>query len=264
MPARRSASRFTLPDGTSETLTLTATASATPGPNEFTIGATSDVDRDQSAGRADDRARHAGRHRADGRLRGGGLRTISSISTPPIRRSASDGPPFDTRDRADRRHRGQHGQLVHRRSRQRSRRARPRPPRSTSRSPSPTALRANEDGIRWQVQNIATLAAMTLLADRSRTRRRAAPSSTTGSGPRSTVPPGTQIDRGHPGRARRRADHAGGGEGPPPADQRDAGRLSAEHRRRVERGGRGADPGAADHAAGLAADDGDAATRPAS
>jgi flagellin-like hook-associated protein FlgL len=32
--------RFTLPDGSSETLTLTATASATPGPNEFTIGAT--------------------------------------------------------------------------------------------------------------------------------------------------------------------------------------------------------------------------------
>jgi flagellin-like hook-associated protein FlgL len=32
--------RFTLPDGSSETVTLTATASATPGPNEFTVGAT--------------------------------------------------------------------------------------------------------------------------------------------------------------------------------------------------------------------------------
>src|SRR5262245_8358054 len=31
---------FTLPDGTSQDLTLTATTSATPGPNEFTIGAT--------------------------------------------------------------------------------------------------------------------------------------------------------------------------------------------------------------------------------
>lgn len=31
---------FTLPDGTNETLRLTATASATPGPKEFTIGAT--------------------------------------------------------------------------------------------------------------------------------------------------------------------------------------------------------------------------------
>ena len=30
--------RFTLPDGTSELITLTATTSATPGPNEFTIG----------------------------------------------------------------------------------------------------------------------------------------------------------------------------------------------------------------------------------
>lgn len=34
---------FNLPDGTTESITLTATASATPGPNEFTIGATSDV-----------------------------------------------------------------------------------------------------------------------------------------------------------------------------------------------------------------------------
>jgi flagellin-like hook-associated protein FlgL len=32
--------RFTLPDGTSDSVTLTATASASPGPNEFTIGAT--------------------------------------------------------------------------------------------------------------------------------------------------------------------------------------------------------------------------------
>ena len=32
--------RFTLPDGTSESITLTATTSATPGPNQFTIGAT--------------------------------------------------------------------------------------------------------------------------------------------------------------------------------------------------------------------------------
>ena len=34
---------FTLPDGSSETLTLTATASTTPAPGEFTIGATSDI-----------------------------------------------------------------------------------------------------------------------------------------------------------------------------------------------------------------------------
>jgi flagellin-like hook-associated protein FlgL len=32
---------FTLPDGSSESITLTATTSATPGPNEFAIGATS-------------------------------------------------------------------------------------------------------------------------------------------------------------------------------------------------------------------------------
>lgn len=34
---------FTLPDGSSESITLTATTSATPGPNQFAIGATSDV-----------------------------------------------------------------------------------------------------------------------------------------------------------------------------------------------------------------------------
>jgi flagellin-like hook-associated protein FlgL len=34
---------FTLPDGTAEDLTLTATTSATPGPGQFTIGATPDV-----------------------------------------------------------------------------------------------------------------------------------------------------------------------------------------------------------------------------
>jgi len=36
---------FALPDGTSQDLTLTATASATPGPNEFTIGANSTATR---------------------------------------------------------------------------------------------------------------------------------------------------------------------------------------------------------------------------
>ncbi len=35
--------RFNLPDGSTETVTLTATTSATPGPNEFTIGANSTV-----------------------------------------------------------------------------------------------------------------------------------------------------------------------------------------------------------------------------
>jgi flagellar hook-associated protein 3 FlgL len=37
--------RFTLPDGTSETLTLTATTSASPGPNQFTIGASASATR---------------------------------------------------------------------------------------------------------------------------------------------------------------------------------------------------------------------------
>ena len=51
MPARPSSSASTCPDGTSETITLTATTSATPGPNEFTIGADAGRDRRQSADR---------------------------------------------------------------------------------------------------------------------------------------------------------------------------------------------------------------------
>ena len=38
--ARPSTSSFNLPDGTSESITLTATNRASPGPNQFTIGAT--------------------------------------------------------------------------------------------------------------------------------------------------------------------------------------------------------------------------------
>jgi flagellar hook-associated protein 3 FlgL len=40
-PGDSLAYKFTLPDGSNETLTLQATASATPGPGQFTIGATS-------------------------------------------------------------------------------------------------------------------------------------------------------------------------------------------------------------------------------
>ena len=42
-PATPSSTRFTLPDGSSESITLTATTSTSPGPNQFTIGATSDL-----------------------------------------------------------------------------------------------------------------------------------------------------------------------------------------------------------------------------
>ena len=53
-------------------------------------------------------------------------------------------------------------------------------------------MRANEQGIRWMVQNVAALAADDLLADRSRMRPRAARRSISGSARNLDVPPGTQ------------------------------------------------------------------------
>ncbi len=127
--------RFTLPDGTSESITLTATTSATPGPNEFTIGADRDVDRRQSADRADRGGRQARRHLADGGLGGGGRRAISS----PTRRSASPVRRSTPRPRWSPARRPNTRELVHRRDRRRPGARRPRPPASTPRSRCPTA-----------------------------------------------------------------------------------------------------------------------------
>ncbi len=83
--------RFTLPDGSTESITLTATTSANPGPNRFAIGATSDVTAAnlQSALTA-----------AVGKLAGTALSAASAVTAagnffadPPQRVA---GPPFDT------------------------------------------------------------------------------------------------------------------------------------------------------------------------
>ena len=112
--------RFNLPDGTSENLTLTATTNSPPGANEFTIGATpaETATNFQTALTT-----------AIGKLGASALTAASAVAAsndffnadvnnPPQRVGGS--PPFYRRDRHGGRHDRQHGDLVHRRNRQRS------------------------------------------------------------------------------------------------------------------------------------------------
>jgi flagellin-like hook-associated protein FlgL len=150
--------RFTLPDGTNETVALTATTSATPGPNEFTIGAT-----------ADDTATNlqAVLGASIEKLAGTALVAASAVvagdnffnGTP----QRVDGPPFDTATglvagtaaNTVMWYTGENG---------------PVPARSTATARVDTSItvsygmRANEEGIRWAVQNVAVLAAVTYSA----------------------------------------------------------------------------------------------------
>jgi flagellar hook-associated protein 3 FlgL len=146
---------FTLPDGTSELITLTATTSATPGPNEFTIG----VDADTTAANLQTALTDSIETRANTALVAASAVVAADnfFNGTPQR---VDGPPFDTatgliagtpantvswyigEDGAD-------------------------PPRSTATARVDTSItvsygmRANEEGIRWIVQNVAALAAVT-------------------------------------------------------------------------------------------------------
>jgi flagellar hook-associated protein 3 FlgL len=153
---------FTLPDGSSETLTLTATTSATPGPNEFTIGPTSDV----TAANL-----QAALTTSLGTLANTALTAASALAAsdnffnidaanPPQRVA---GPPFNTATAlvngtpADTVswYTGEAGATT---------------ARSTATAKVDQTigvsygLRANEEGIRWQVQQIAALAAIPLPA----------------------------------------------------------------------------------------------------
>ncbi len=150
---------FTLPDGSSESITLTATTSTSPKPNQFTIGAT-------SAATATNL--QTALTTAVGKLADSSLTAASALAAadgffnidaahPPQRVA---GPPFDTATSlvggttADTViwYTGEAG---------------PDPARGTATAgvdPSITVsygLRANEQGIRWVVQHVAALAAMT-------------------------------------------------------------------------------------------------------
>jgi flagellin-like hook-associated protein FlgL len=154
--------RLTLPDGTSENLTLTATTDSPPGKNQFTIGAT-------AAATATNLQNSL--NTSIGTLAGTALSAASAVAAsndffdadaanPPQR---VDGPPFDTAtamiagSSADTViwYTGETGTD---------------PARGTATARIDESLsvsygaRANEDGIRNLVQNVATLAAVTLSA----------------------------------------------------------------------------------------------------
>lgn len=151
---------FTLPDGSLETITLTATTSAIPSAGEFTIGATSDVTA------ANMQAALTGSLTT---LANTSLAAASAIkasdeyfnmdaANPPMR---VDGPPFDS---ATGLVAGTPANTVFWYTGE----AGSQPARSTATARVDQAisvsygLRANEEGIRWQLQHIAVMAVMPL------------------------------------------------------------------------------------------------------
>jgi hypothetical protein len=152
--------RFNLPDGTTANLTLTATSSSTPGPNQFSIGTTTGL----TAGNL-----QTALSTAIGKLADTSLTAASAVaasndffdadaSNPPQR---VDGPPFDTAT----------GMVAGTASNSviwytgeiGSGSARATAPAQIDQSLVVSyGARANEDGIRSLVQNMATLAAVTV------------------------------------------------------------------------------------------------------
>ena len=154
--------RFTLPDGSSENLTLTGTTSSPPGTNEFTIGGSTAI----TAANFETTL-----NTVIGTLASTALKAASAVSAstdffsadtnnPPQR---VDGPPFDT---ATATIAGSSANTVIWYTGE----AGSDPARSTATARIDQSLgvsygvRANEDGIRTLVQNIATLAAVTISA----------------------------------------------------------------------------------------------------
>ena len=180
---------FTLPDGSSETLTLTATASPTPAAGEFTIGASSDITATNlqnalttALGSLADTALAAA-----SAVRASGDFFDIDAANPPQRVA---GPPFNT---ATAMVNGTAADTVTWYTGEAG---------TTSARSTATAkvdqdigvsygLRANEEGIRWQVQQIAALAAISLPgADPNTTARSAALNDRIRAA--LDVPPGTQ------------------------------------------------------------------------
>lgn len=152
---------FALPDGSSETLTLTATASATPGPNEFTLGATPAA----TAANLQATLTASLTTLANTALSAASAYAAASdffdidAANPPQRVA---GPPFNT---ATALINGTATNTVYWYTGE----AGPDPARSTvtarvDRSITVSfGLRANEQGIRWVVQNLAAVAATTIV-----------------------------------------------------------------------------------------------------
>lgn len=150
---------LTLPDGSTETLTLTATASATPGANEFAIG----VDSAATAANLQAALQAALGSAARTALSAASALTASANffdANPPLRVA---GPPFDS---ATGLVAGTPADTVSWYTGE----AGASPARTTSTAKVDQSIavdygmRANEEAIRWQLQNIATLAALDLPA----------------------------------------------------------------------------------------------------
>ena len=180
---------FTLPDGSSETLTLTATASTTPAAGEFTIAPTSDV----TATNLQNALTTALGTLADTALAAASAIKASSdffdidAANPPQRVA---GPPFNT---ATAMVNGTAANTVTWYTGE----AGASSARSTATAKVDQdigvsyGLRANEEGIRWQVQQIAALAAISMPdTDPDTSARSAALNDRIRSG--LDVPPGTQ------------------------------------------------------------------------
>lgn len=176
--------RFNLPDGSSELITLTATTSATPGPNEFTIG----VDAATTAANVQTALTDSIETLANTALVAASAvaaadnffnGTPQRVSGPPATATALvAGTPADTVMW----YIGETGTD---------------PARATATARVDTSisvsygLRANEEGIRWMVQNVAALAAVTFSStDPDAPARNAALNSRVGAN--LGVPPGTQ------------------------------------------------------------------------
>jgi hypothetical protein len=151
---------FTLPDGSLETITLTATTSTVPSAGEFTIGATSDI----TAANMQTALTGSLTTLANTSLAAASAIKASDeffdmdAANPPMR---VDGPPFDT---ATGLIAGTTANTVFWYTGE----AGSQPARSTATARVDQAisvsygLRANEEGIRWQLQHIAVMAVMPL------------------------------------------------------------------------------------------------------
>jgi hypothetical protein len=179
---------FDLPDGTHQTLTLTATDSATPGPNEFTIGANS------AATAANLQAALTGAIGTAARTTLAAASAVKAsdeffnadLDNPPMRVSGSPATATSlvagTTANTVVWYKGEAGST---------------PARATATArvddtvTTNYGMRANEQGIRWMVQNVATLAAMSSLpGDPDAQARSAALNDRIR--PALDVPPGTQ------------------------------------------------------------------------
>lgn len=151
---------FNLPDGTTETITLTATTSDPPQAGEFTIGATSDITAAnlQTALTASIATLANTSLAAASAIKAADEFFNMDAANPPMR---VDGPPFDT---ATALIPGTNANTVFWYTGE----AGSQPPRSTATARVDQTitvsygLRGNEEGIRWQLQHIAVMAVMPL------------------------------------------------------------------------------------------------------